>query len=427
MVTLVFVIGTLNIALGFALALGLERGLVLYVPTWGAGSVPPDATRGLVAARAEEDAPPGQKPDGEGEEEPPGAARAPGAAAGESAQAEESLGALQRDVHRHIDTLLHLEDQIRGALDDPQPAAVHTCAEQLVAAGEEWLARQCAMVRTMADTREQWGPHADVERRLERMLLDQTPALESSGRALATLDPTDDVDAVARLLQDVIQRLRDAHQLRDGVQEALASLALREARAEPLNLSAHVDPLTRLPNGVGLALLCRAWSRAAADSHPRPLALLDLDDFGRANQLLGTRAADELLQAVAELLQREFEHGEARIGRFSGQQYLVLWRRGEPQEVSQQLERLLTFVSETPFSCAGQAYRLSARGGLTLLRPQDDIAGAFRLLNGLTELARHAGPRRLALDLHEDPHITTHAAHAPVADVPPNPAPFAGR
>ncbi len=41
MVTLVFLIGTLNLALGFVLAVALGRGLVLYVPVWRPDRLPP--------------------------------------------------------------------------------------------------------------------------------------------------------------------------------------------------------------------------------------------------------------------------------------------------------------------------------------------------------------------------------------------------
>jgi diguanylate cyclase (GGDEF)-like protein len=284
------------------------------------------------------------------------------------------------------------------------------------------------MVRTMADTREQWGPHADVERRLERLLLDQSPAIETSCHTLAAMDPVADLDAAPRLVREVARLVRDAHQLRDGVQEAFASLAIRGNLAEPFDLPAHADRLTRLPDRVGLALLCCAWSRAADGQRgPRPVALLDVDDFGRANRILGTRAADELLQGLAELLQREFAKGEAQVGRFSGQQYLLVWQDREPETASEQLERLLTFVAETPLPCAGQEYRLTVRGGLTLLHPLENVAEVFRRLGGLTELARQSGPLRLSSDVDAGPGVTVGAPPAPDAPVPPDLAGCAGQ
>lgn len=427
MVSLVFIIGTLNLVLGFALAVALGRGVVLYLPAWGLDSSAAAPARAQAAGVPEPGEPPEAQRDAGSEAGLSSSSCGPLAVARGVAWSDDTLGALQRDIHLYIDTLLHLEDQIRHAAGDPHLAVIHVCVEQLTAACEEWLTRQCTIVRTMAEMREQWGPHADIERRLERMLLDQSPALEASCRMLAALNVAGDVDTAAHLVNEVILRLRDAHQLRDGVQEAFASLALRGSLAEPLHLAAHADPLTGLSDRMGLALLCRTWSDAAEDGEVRAVALLDLDDFGRANQLLGTRAADELLQAVGELLQREFEQGEVQVGRFSGQQFLLLWPDGDPERVSRLLERLLEYISEAPFSCAGQAYRLSARCGLTLLRPQDDVAGTWRLLGGLTELARHASPYRLSLELHDDQPVTVDAAPAPVADVRLDRAPSAAR
>ncbi|MCU0958829.1 MAG: diguanylate cyclase [Pirellulaceae bacterium] len=422
MVSLVFVIGTLNIALGFALALALEHRLVLYVPVWTRDRSLPGATLAPRTPTSERVELPAQGVESVSADSLRDSDRKPRPAAGGPALADEMLGTLQRDVHLHVDTLRQLEDQIRGLLADPDPATVRACAEQLAAAGEEWLTRQCAVVRTMADTRERWGPHVDVERRLERMLLDQSPAIETSCRALAAIDPLEDAQAATRLVREVIRLVRDAHQLRDGVQEAYASLALRGVLAEPLDLPAHADRLTGLPDRVGLALLCRAWSRTAdGHSEPRPIALVDVDDFGRANELLGTRAADQLLQAVADLLQREFAQGAAQVGRFGGQQYLVLWQAGESQAAGRQLERLLTFVAETPFPCVGQEYRLSLRSGLTELHPSEDVAEVFRRLSGLTELARQAGPHRLSVDRQGDHPVTGVASPAPAAHALPDP------
>ncbi len=398
MVSLVFVIGTLNIALGFALALALEHRLVLYVPVWTRDRSLPGATLAPRTPTSERVELPAQGVESVSADSLRDSDRKPRPAAGGPALADEMLGTLQRDVHLHVDTLRQLEDQIRGLLADPDPATVRACAEQLAAAGEEWLTRQCAVVRTMADTRERWGPHVDVERRLERMLLDQSPAIETSCRALAAIDPLEDAQAATRLVREVIRLVRDAHQLRDG------------------------DRLTGLPDRVGLALLCRAWSRTAdGHSEPRPIALVDVDDFGRANELLGTRAADQLLQAVADLLQREFAQGAAQVGRFGGQQYLVLWQAGESQAAGRQLERLLTFVAETPFPCVGQEYRLSLRSGLTELHPSEDVAEVFRRLSGLTELARQAGPHRLSVDRQGDHPVTGVASPAPAAHALPDP------
>ena len=117
----------------------------------------------------------------------------------------------------------------------------------------------------------------------------------------------------------------------------------RHASRQTLELQIR-DPLTNLPNRRHFDGRLHA-EFAFARRHNTPLAVLmvDLDHFKRVNDTLGHAAGDAVLRAVAQVVEGALRV-EDTVGRYGGEELVVLVRGIEGEGVRQLGERLRTLV-----------------------------------------------------------------------------------
>lgn len=127
---------------------------------------------------------------------------------------------------------------------------------------------------------------------------------------------------------------------------------------------------------------------AMARAHVDPLALffVDLDGFKEINDVHGHRAGDDALVAVARALQAAVRAQDA-VGRFGGDEFLVVARLPDPASARAMAEHLLAAVRR----CASDALPLAASIGYALA-PADAATG-FDLVRRADE-AMYAAKRR---------------------------------
>ena len=147
-----------------------------------------------------------------------------------------------------------------------------------------------------------------------------------------------------------------AEELRSTQQEARARARhamyeTAEARrdAERYREQARRDPLTGLYNRRYVdERLPQALARAAADTAPLAVALVDLDHFKRINDNLSHEVGDQVLVAVADLLV-EYGGGDGFAARLGGEEFLVVLPGLSPDEALRRLEALRFVVGSYPW------------------------------------------------------------------------------
>jgi len=144
-------------------------------------------------------------------------------------------------------------------------------------------------------------------------------------------------------------------------------LASMMAEREHRHRSRH-DPLTGLPNRLGI--LGDAERRIAAAGPERPLALLylDLDGFKQVNDGHGHMAGDHLLTAVAARLRQSLADNEA-VGRIGGDEFVVM-TNGDRAEAQQAAERIIAALDQPYPLPSGAFARIGVSIGIALL-PED--------------------------------------------------------
>jgi diguanylate cyclase (GGDEF)-like protein len=132
------------------------------------------------------------------------------------------------------------------------------------------------------------------------------------------------------------------------------------------------DPLTGLRNRrylanqlpVDLAYYAREQARFHASEQVMVFALVDIDHFQRINNEHGERTGDRVLQQFAQLLLRNVRAGDYVV-RWSGEQFLLVFRPLPRRHVALLGERVCRAVAQHPFdSGGGRALSLTCSVGL---------------------------------------------------------------
>lgn len=169
--------------------------------------------------------------------------------------------------------------------------------------------------------------------------------VSASGRVLwmwLSLSPAVDGGGMVAMLTDVSERKRSEQALRSAVAEL-------ERRHDALLDQAIRDPLTGAYNrGQIQSLLATEVERARSTQASSALLMIDVDHFKAINDRHGHQAGDEVLKQLGKLLQQPLR-GPDRVGRYGGEEFLVLLPKCTPQGSLIVAERLRAEVARHPF------------------------------------------------------------------------------
>lgn len=132
------------------------------------------------------------------------------------------------------------------------------------------------------------------------------------------------------------------------------------------------DALTRLWNRSAIfEILEREMQTARQLSTPLAIALIDIDHFKRVNDTHGHQAGDEVLRTLGARLSVELRNGDA-LGRYGGEELLLVLPNASPQTPFQPLERLRQAIGSTPISHKSCLIKVTASFGVAWFVPAAD-------------------------------------------------------
>ena len=153
-------------------------------------------------------------------------------------------------------------------------------------------------------------------------------------------------------------RLRAGKRLVDTQAELLTA---REALRE----QATRDSLTHTWNRNSiLEILGRELARGARENSPLGVAIMDLDRFKSVNDHHGHLAGDAVLREAARRLQSGMRQYDA-IGRYGGEEFLILLPGCDATNAVNQVERLRKQLAQTEMSFNETALAVTASFGVT--------------------------------------------------------------
>lgn len=198
------------------------------------------------------------------------------------------------------------------------------------------------------------------------------------------LRPVDRSELVARVAT-LLRRKRYAERLRLSLQ-ASADLAV-------------TDMLTGLPNRLYLDTSCtELLDNARRTGRPMAVLILDIDRFKAVNDSHGHEAGDEVLRAFAARLRQEIR-SEDRVGRYGGEEFVVLMPGTRAERAVQAAERIRRAVEERRFGIDGgaRAIPLTISAGIAELEPNDTVQSLLRRADEALYAAKAAGRNRVVL------------------------------
>lgn len=139
--------------------------------------------------------------------------------------------------------------------------------------------------------------------------------------------------------------------VRFGAEESRRENERLVAHARRMEESAHRDALTGLLNRRGLEpQLEAALLRARTLGTPLCLAMLDLDHFKQVNDRHSHQVGDEVLRAAAQLFLAGCRSSDgAGVGRYGGEEFVILLPGTTLEVAAQLLERLRCRVQDHPW------------------------------------------------------------------------------
>ncbi|MCL2230731.1 MAG: diguanylate cyclase [Treponema sp.] len=113
-----------------------------------------------------------------------------------------------------------------------------------------------------------------------------------------------------------------------------------------------LDALTGLPNRRGFDTRIEAeWGRAFREKKPLGLIMLDIDNFKIYNDTYGHPQGDNLLQAIAEILNRTLNRSCDIAVRWGGEEFCILLPDTDLTGTYNIAEQIRTNVMETAVTC----------------------------------------------------------------------------
>ena len=149
-----------------------------------------------------------------------------------------------------------------------------------------------------------------------------------------------------------IQRLNEElNKARQELEEAKRSIKVKEIELRAILVQAdevsHTDALTFLPNRRQVInSLQKEVHRAERYKTSLSISMLDIDNFKNINDSYGHLVGDEVLIQLADMMREGIRESDM-VGRYGGEEFLILLPNTELQKAGELAARLCKFIRET--------------------------------------------------------------------------------
>jgi diguanylate cyclase (GGDEF)-like protein len=307
---------------------------------------------------------------------------------------------MRLDMGRYREQLLRFDTHLRS-LEELDTAVLAITCSDLKTASEEWLQRQRDAARSLESRREGLEHSDEATASLERALSDSSNQIEEACGKLQQLDLSADPAAGrGRLLEEIARLVDLCHTVRDQVFEAMLGLMQGDGRLAYLANRLQVDQQTELCNRAGLAVALEEWRNSDRGSQPACVAVLDIAGVAQVNRQYGPALGDRLIRRIGQLVRDLFpQPAESHmLARFSGQQLLIFVRGAGPQGAIHDIEKARQAIGGTAFLHGETPLEICATCGLAALTADDVPGGLTRALSALQAAKQSGGNQTF---LHE--------------------------
>ena len=217
-------------------------------------------------------------------------------------------------------------------------------------------------------------------------------------------DLVEGLDAEA---DDYLTKPFNPHELRARVRSGTRVLDLQAkliAAREALRKQATHDPLTGLWNHSAiLDILRHERSRSEREGIPLSVLMLDIDHFKQFNDTHGHQKGDAALRKIADCMRHVLRDYDT-LGRYGGEEFLIVLPSCGPEEARHAAERLRTAVADRSIPTPDGPAHITVSVGVAV-GPHDGEHETSRLIRAADLAlyrAKHAGRNRTELATDDD-------------------------
>jgi diguanylate cyclase (GGDEF)-like protein len=218
------------------------------------------------------------------------------------------------------------------------------------------------------------------------------------------------LDVPVVLISDSNDALEWRNAMRAGVDDVLErptdenlifSLSGRIERHRALRSLIARDGLTGLYNHSAITEhLIREVARSQREGLPLSLVMLDIDFFKRVNDTYGHPVGDQVIRALARLLQHRLRHSDL-IGRYGGEEFSVILPATSASAGLQVMDTIRNVFQEIRHKTGNQEFAVSFSAGIADLSHARDASSLFRVADAALYRAKHGGRNRIEIATDE--------------------------
>ncbi|SDS64484.1 diguanylate cyclase (GGDEF) domain-containing protein [Halopseudomonas litoralis] len=198
----------------------------------------------------------------------------------------------------------------------------------------------------------------------------------------------------------IVQRRQYAmfNQANKANRELEQEMERRKLLEQELKRQATTDPLTGLFNRRQYEMLFRRErERCRRQGTSICLAMADLDSFKSLNDELGHDAGDIALKHIADLFTAQLREGDV-VGRFGGEEFIILLPDTGATEAERVIERLRTRLETSPVMLKGEPRTITATFSVSAVWDgETDIVETLRRVDEGLYSGKRAGRNRVVV------------------------------
>ncbi len=243
--------------------------------------------------------------------------------------------------------LVEVDDQLRQCAASPDLGTIESVLSNIETTARNYAEARDSAQQRLAEITRDAGAWEGIRNELVIAAQMQDAEIKATCQEIANFDYETDLAGGCQKIVGHTHRLLNSNDLlRDAVEKALAEATQQDSRLP--DEADRSDPLTGCVNRAGIEADLNLWWASVPDHARLCVALLDIDRLAETNEQFGYRAGNEILRAVARLLEAN-RSDNIRVARFSGQRFLVMFSDVDMAVATETIERCRQTVASAHF------------------------------------------------------------------------------